>query len=74
MSKLNFNFGKNILFPFVVLLAGLVASTATAIEHEGFLIGPTGLPINGNVDITFTLYEGNDSAIVWVEKQSFALR
>jgi len=43
---------------------------STMVGYDGFLIGPTGNPLNGSYDITFTLYEGSGSDVVWSEKHS----
>ncbi len=63
--------GKNRLLLLVItLLAKPAPAMADTITYESYLPEPADLPLNGNADITFTLYEGHDSTIVWSEKQS----
>ncbi len=71
MNSFTFKSDKGILLQLIaVFLMALSPAMAHAIEYEGFLIDPNGSPLSGSFDITFTLYEGNASSKVWVEKQS----
>jgi len=68
----NSHFPTLIRLPLLALLLLVLALPAGAetVRHDGFLIGPTGQPLNGTYDITFTLYEGSASRVVWSEKHN----
>ena len=64
---------KTILAVLVILL-GLISFTVqavpSAISYQGYLTGPSGTPIDGNVDITFSLYDADSAgSLSWQETQ-----
>ncbi len=62
--------GGLLLTLFATALIAVGTAAATTVEHEGFLIGPAGQPLNGTYDLTFTLYEGASSDVAWREKHT----
>lgn len=65
----DFIFMLMFLFP-----SGMFAAIPSKIDYQGYLTNSSGVPVNGTVSITFTLYDAEtEGTVLWSETQTIAV-